>query len=125
MNLASIVLGHAVARPHKVAIISDAETLKYAKIAELAGCYAQRLAEAGIGRGDRVGLALADTPDHLILHYAVAWIGATIVPIDHRWSVHEKQAVAQAFACRRIVCDAMIPGLDVLQFDPSWRAAAS
>jgi fatty-acyl-CoA synthase/long-chain acyl-CoA synthetase len=123
MNLASIVLGHAVARPRKVAIISDAETLEYAKVAQLTGCYARRLVEAGIGRGDRVGLALADTPDHLILHYAVAWIGATIVPIDHRWSVHEKLAIAQAFACRRVVCDEMIPGLDVLQFDTSWRSA--
>ena len=124
MNLASIVLGHAVARPRKVAIISDEDTLEYTGVAELTGGYARRLVEAGVRRGDRVGLALADTPDHLILHYAVAWIGATIVPIDHRWSVHEKQAVAQAFACRCVVCDEMIPGLGVLQFDRSWRAAA-
>ena len=122
MNLASIVLSHAVARPQKTAIVSDEETLDYASIARFAGLYARRLADAGVAQSDRVGLALGDTPDHLILHYAIAWLGATIVPIDHRWSVPEKQAVAQAFGCRVTVCMDPIPGVESLLWDEVWRA---
>jgi acyl-CoA synthetase (AMP-forming)/AMP-acid ligase II len=125
MNLASIVLCHAVARPHKAALVGDAETLDYVTVAQLAGRYAGRLAAAGVGRGDRVGLALADTPDHLILHYAVAWLGATVVPIDHRWSVPEKQAVAQAFDCRTTICMEPIPAIECLRFDAGWRAGGT
>ena len=74
--------------------------------------------------GDRVGLALRDTADHLLLHYAVAWLGATIVPIDHRWAVPEKVSVVRAFSCR---CTAVEPGdpaaaqIAGLTFEPAWR----
>src|SRR5262245_15544144 len=124
MNLASILLSHAVARPRKTAIVSDAEMLDYADVARLAGSYAARLADGGVGLGDRVGLALADTPDHLILHYALAWLGATIVPIDHRWSVPEKQAVAQAFNCRVTISEDEILGVESVRFEAAWRDAA-
>ncbi len=123
MNLASILLRNAVSRPHHPAIVDGDNTLDHATIAILAGRYAARLAGVGVVAGDFIGLALGDTPDHLILHYAVAWLGATIVPIDHRWTVPEIQAVAQAFACRFVLTTADHPtaGSQRLVFDASWR----
>ena len=123
MNLASILLTHAVSRPHHPAIVDGDNSLDHATVARLAGHYAARLAAAGVVAGDLVGLALRDTPDHLILHYAVAWLGAAIVPIDHRWTVPEKQAVAQAFACRFVVTGEDHPplGVPLLVFDAAWR----
>ena len=127
MNLASILLGHAVARPRQPAIVDDTETLDHATVAAIAGRYANRLARAGVGAGIRVGLMLGDTPDHLILHYAVAWLGATIVPVDHRWTVPEKEAVAQAFQCKLVVTPPDHPPLAtaLLPCDQSWRAAVA
>ena len=124
MNLASILLCHAAARPRHPAIVNESETLGHAEIATLAGRYAARLADAGVGVGARVGLCLPDTPDHLVLHYAVAWLGATIVPIDHRWTLPEKLAITKAFDCRVVVTDAVIPSFaaKTLALDPSWRS---
>lgn len=123
MNLASILLCHAVARPRHPAIVGEGETLRHAEIAMLAGRYAARLAGAGVKAGARVGLCLPDTPDHLVLHYAVAWLGATIVPIDHRWSLSEKQAIANAFECHAVLTDAASPpfAARTLVVEASWR----
>ncbi len=124
MNLVSILLDHATARPDHPAIVEGETTLSHAAAAALIGRYAARLARCGVVAGDRVGLALRDTADHLLLHYAVAWLGATIVPIDHRWTVPEKTSVARAFACR---CTVLEPGdpataqTSGITFDPSWR----
>ena len=79
MNLASILLRHATARPNHPAIVEGDVTLGHAAAAGLIARYAAHLAGHGVGAGDRVGLALRDTSDHLLLHYAVAWLGA-----DHR-----------------------------------------
>jgi len=127
MNLASILLSHAKGRPDYPAIVAPAQTLNHAAVARLMAAYAGRLAQEGIVAGDRVGLALADTPDHLLLHYAVAWLGAVIIPIDCRWRLPEKAAVVRAFGCRRVVVEPGDPAaadLPALPFDPSWKDSA-
>ncbi len=99
-------------------------TLSHAAAAGLIARYAGQLARCGVVAGDRVGLALRDTADHLLFHYAVAWLGATIVPIDHRWTVPEKTSVALAFACRCTVFESGDPAatqLSGVTFDPAWR----
>lgn len=127
MNLASILLAHATARPDHPAIIEGNTTLGHAAVAGMIARYAGQLARHGVGAGDRVGLALRDTADHLLLHYAVAWLGATIVPVDHRWTVPEKTSVAKAFACRCVVIepgDAASAQLPAIPFDAGWRDGA-
>jgi acyl-CoA synthetase (AMP-forming)/AMP-acid ligase II len=124
MNIATILQAHATGRPGHPAIEEGAETLTHATAATRVRRYAAILAAAGIGVGDRIGLALRDTGDHLLLHYAVAWLGATIVPIDHRWKAPEKIAVAGAFQCRKVVIesgDDAVAGLPALVFDRAWR----
>src|SRR5689334_6377902 len=127
MNLASILLSHAKGRPDYPAIVTDAQTLDHGAAARRMAAYAGVLAGHGVAAGDRVGLALPDTPDHLLLHYAVAWLGATIIPIDCRWKPPEKAAVARAFGCRCVVVEPGDPaaaGLPALPFDPAWAGSA-
>jgi acyl-CoA synthetase (AMP-forming)/AMP-acid ligase II len=127
MNLASILLSHATGRPDYPAIVAGRQTLGHADAARRMAAYAGVLARHGVAAGDRVGLALADTPDHLLLHYAVAWLGATIVPIDCRWRPPEKTAVARAFDCRCVIVEPGDPAaaeLAALPFDPAWAASA-
>jgi crotonobetaine/carnitine-CoA ligase len=47
---------------------------------------AAALAQAGVRTGDRVGLMLPTIPEHVYLFFALAWIGAVVLPI----SVHLK-----------------------------------
>ena len=105
MNLASLLLSYAAARPSHAATIEGMTETDYATSAARMLAYAGRLRALGISAGDRVGLCLADTADHLLLHYAVAALGAVVVPVDHRWTPTEKRAVAEAFRCRLVLME--------------------
>lgn len=124
MNLASLLLSHANGRPSHPAIEQGRTTTTYLEAVRIVRRFAGVLARQGIRSGDRVGLCLPDSADHLLLHYAVAWLGATIVPIDYRWKSAEKSAVATAFHCKCVVV-AMDEEADfsgtALIFDPAWR----
>ncbi|RTL70224.1 MAG: long-chain fatty acid--CoA ligase [Hyphomicrobiales bacterium] len=127
MNLATIIAAHANSRPNHPAIDVDGDVLTYGDAQRRIEAFATRLAAAGIGIGDHVGLCLRDTPDHLLMHYAVAARGATIVPIDVRWTAAEKAAVATAFTCKRVVIeadDAARTQLPALVLDATWHAPA-
>ncbi|MDX2201273.1 MAG: class I adenylate-forming enzyme family protein [Hyphomicrobiaceae bacterium] len=128
MNLASIVATHARGRPEHPAIDVDGSVLTYREASARIVAFAARLSDAGIGAGDRVGLCLKDTADHLLLHYAVAWLGATIVPIDVRWTPAEKISLAAAFGCKRVVVEpdeAALAQLPALVPDAAWRHPAA
>lgn len=106
MNLGALIRSHARNRPDAPAIVQDDEHLDYAALWRRIAACAARLLELGIQPGDRVGLCLGDHIDHLVLHYAVAVAGATILPMDHRWTAAEKQQVAAAFDARLILREA-------------------
>ncbi|HVV93360.1 MAG TPA: AMP-binding protein [Hyphomicrobiales bacterium] len=127
MNLATLVLHHGTTRPDKVATIDAAGAVDYGTAAARVQAFAARLAAAGAGPGRRIGLALGEHADHLLLHFAVALTGATIVPVDWRWTPAEKGAVARAFACHAVVIEPDDPARDAvpaLPFDRSWRDGA-
>lgn len=128
MNLASILECHAHSHGDKIAIQFRQERISYEMLwRQLQGC-AAHLHEHGLKPGDRVGLALREHPGHLILHYALARLGAVILPIDHRWTESEKIATARAFNARLIIvegCEEKLPGYKTLRFDNDWPSAAS
>jgi acyl-CoA synthetase (AMP-forming)/AMP-acid ligase II len=126
MNLASLLLTHASSRPSHPAIEYDDVVVTHAEAASIVKRYAAVLSDAGVQSGDRVGLALPDDADHLLLHYAISYMGSTIVPIDYRWKTAEKNAVSHAFGCKVVIVDAgdeAIPSLPALVFDRRWREA--
>lgn len=112
MNLASIILNHARNRPRRVAIECSGRQLTYAQLGRQIESCASRLAAAGARAGDRIGLCLGDNAAHLVMHFAVPLLGATILPIDHRWTPAEKAAVAAAFGARLVVRLADEPDVD-------------
>jgi fatty-acyl-CoA synthase/long-chain acyl-CoA synthetase len=127
MNIATIVLQHGASRPDRIATIDAEGVLDYERAAERIRRYAARLAAAGAGPGRRIGLSLGEHADHLLLHFAVALVGATIVPVDWRWTPAEKAAVARAFACHAVLVEPDDPARDAipsLVFDKTWRDGA-
>ena len=129
LNLAGLIAGHARNRPEHPAIVwrdrEDAATDYREAWRRIEAC-AARLAAAGVGVGDRVALALGDHPLHLLLHYAVARLGAVILPVDHRWTAAEQREVALAFHARCLLADdgdADYGELAVLRPDDGWYEA--
>ncbi|MEO3388630.1 class I adenylate-forming enzyme family protein [Mesorhizobium sp. CAU 1741] len=103
MNLAEALDIHAAARPDHAAIIAGETTIGYAAFAQSVTRLSGRLAAAGIRRGDIVGVCLKDSIDHLAANYALARMGAIILPMDWRWTEAEKTAVAGHFRARLVI----------------------
>ena len=105
MNLASILRCHADGHGDKTAIEYRNERISYLQLWHRIQGYAAYLHERGIRQGDRVGLALKEHSCHLILHYALARLGAVILPIDQRWTSTEKAGAATAFQAKLLILE--------------------
>lgn len=108
MNLADVVRINANNHGSKAAILYGKHRISYAELWQSIESVAALLSGEGIRRGDRVGLSMKDHPLHLIAHFSVAYLGAVIVPIDHRWTQGEKQAALLAFRARLVLTDGEI-----------------
>lgn len=105
MNLASLVRVNARNHPEKAAIRHSDTVLTYRDAWTAVERIASLLVAEGVSAGDRVGLALGDHSLHLLAHYAIARIGAVILPIDHRWTDREKAAAAATFSAKTVLTD--------------------
>ncbi len=105
MNLADLIRLHALHRPEKTAIEYAGRAINYAECWASVIAGAQVLKKAGLKSGDRLGLSMREHPAHLLMHYAAAACGVCIVPIDHRWTLTEKQAACKAFNVQLLVID--------------------
>ena len=122
-NIADRLREHARARPDHPAIIDGPRTIRYSDLDDLVQRTAAVLRGAGVGTRDIVGLCLRDSADHLVLHFAVARLGAVILPMDVRWTGAEKTRVAGHFGARLVVvepADALAEDRDVLMIDDEW-----
>lgn len=105
MNLARVVRDNADRLGRKSAIRFRDQTISYSQLWSEIERIASWLQARGVTKGERVGLSMAEHPQHLIAHYAVARLGAVIVPMDHRWTDREKAAAAGAFGTRVVLTD--------------------
>lgn len=100
---------NAAARGSETAVIAGDRRLSHHDFALMVRRAAGHLKAQGIGPGQRVGLALKDTPEHLAALFALARIGAVTVPVDWRWSGPEKARMRDAFGCQAILGEADDP----------------
>ncbi len=106
MNLAEILANHAARRPDRPALVHARGVLSHAEYADHVDRWAAHLADSRIGAGDIVGLDLADTVEHVIALYAIARLGAVILPMDWRWTAEEKRRIADFFGAALVLCEA-------------------
>ncbi len=105
MNLARALRQRAKAAGGKTAIHFQGSTISYAELWHAVKIVARYLQSKGVRIGDRVGLCMAEHPQHLAAHFAVARLGAVIVPMDPLWSDPEKTAVSSIFDCKFVLDD--------------------
>ncbi|MBI0432282.1 AMP-binding protein [Roseomonas sp. KE0001] len=67
----------------------DGPALSYAGFAAAVRRVAGGLARQGIGAGDRVAIWLPNRPEYLILHFALARLGATAIHVNTRFRAQE------------------------------------
>ena len=125
MNLADMISHQARRRPGHPAIVSGDAVIPYGELDTLVRGGAAWLVDQGVRPGDVVGLALADTADHLIAHYAVARMGGIILPIDWRWTVDERRRIAEFFGATLVLVETAGELANGVVVDASWRDQAS
>ncbi|HVM78424.1 MAG TPA: class I adenylate-forming enzyme family protein [Stellaceae bacterium] len=124
-NLSDAIFDHAARRPEAPALIESVRTLKYGEFAALVGKASAHLRDIGVGPGDRIGIALTNSTDHLILFYALARIGAAPVEISPQATEQERERLAEKFGIRLLFeePDARAePSLRTVWLDTGWRA---
>jgi acyl-CoA synthetase (AMP-forming)/AMP-acid ligase II len=123
-NLSDPVFHHAATRGDAPALIEGSETLGYRALATLVAQATVYLHELGIAQGDRIGVALTNSIDHVVLQYALFRIGATLVELPVEDAADRLAATARQYGIRTIFAEAHMPeppGIKRIRVDVAWR----
>lgn len=96
-NIVYVLDEHAIRRARHPALIENGNSLDYAALAPQIQRFSAHLRECGIREDEIVGVCLRDSGEHLVALFALARIGAVILPLDWRWTLQEKTNILQFF----------------------------
>ena len=104
MSVCFAIAHQSLRQPEKVALSYGNEEITYGALEARVGAAASHLKALGVDEGSRIGVALFDTPDHVIALLALGRLGATAVPIDYRAAATQKKDLCEAFGVATILC---------------------
>jgi long-chain acyl-CoA synthetase len=128
MNVISPLFHHARTRPDAAALVEGERTIAYRELALLVARTAAHLGTLGVMPGDRIGLCLGDSADHIIALLAVARIGAIAVPLDWRASVSENARFVDGLALERVLAEPdarLTTDTPVVMLNSTWHRAVA
>jgi long-chain acyl-CoA synthetase len=104
LNLAVLLEDSAREVPDRVAIVSGDIRLTYAQVNAAANQVANGLVQAGIQKGDKVGLSCPDVAYFPIVYYGILKAGSVIMPMNillksREIAYHLRDADAKAYFC--------------------------
>lgn len=73
----------------KTAVVLGDRRLSYAELDEASNKVANALLKMGTGKGDRVAMLLANSPEFIIIYFGIVKTGGIAVPLDTRYKVGE------------------------------------
>jgi 2-furoate---CoA ligase len=111
VTLARLLARAALRRPDAIAVIDGPARLTYADLATRAACLGRGFRELGVGRGDRVLIALKNRIEHVLAFWALQMIGGVPAPVNFRLAGGELRYVLED------------SGAGVALFEPATAAA--
>jgi acyl-CoA synthetase (AMP-forming)/AMP-acid ligase II len=123
-NLSDPIFHCAETRADAPALIEGPERLSYRALAALIAKATVYLHELGIGQGQRIGVALTNSIDHLILQFALFRIGATLVELSVEDHPDALAATVRQYGIRTIFTEAHTPAppdINRIRVDLAWR----
>ena len=105
-NIASALEQNAVRRGTHPAIVEGGRIYTYSSLDQQVRQIADYLVTLGAGEGTVVGVCLKDSAEHLMINYAIARIGAIILPLDWRWAEAEIRNVCHYFEVTVLLMEA-------------------
>lgn len=94
MRTLSQVLSETAARfPERLVIADGKQRFSYHDLNTRVDHVARGLIELGVRKGDKVGLWMPNIPEWVIAYFAIARVGAVVVPMNTRYKPHEVQYI--------------------------------
>jgi long-chain acyl-CoA synthetase len=121
--------------PDNVAVVAGETELTYANLRAMSCRLARVLQASGIKAGDRVSLILPNSAEFVVCFFAIARIGAVLLPLNPAYTDDEIYAILQDAEVRSVLCasphheriEAMrnrLPALGVVIAVPTFQALA-
>ena len=97
-----------IARSHgdNTFLVYEGERVSYDAWFRATATLAQHLTEAGIGKGDRVALAMRNLPEWPVAFFAIVSIGAIAVPLNAWWTGQELAYGLKDSGAKLLIADA-------------------
>jgi acyl-CoA synthetase (AMP-forming)/AMP-acid ligase II len=123
-NIALSLEENALRRGSHPAIIDGGKTTSYRELDGLVKRTSEHLKQQGAAEGAIIGVGLKDTSDHLVVNYAIARLGAIILPLDWRWTDAEKQNVCHFFGVAFVIVEEgmTIEKLSCIELNIDWHS---
>lgn len=107
-------------------VITDYATSTYSEIADESRILADALAVLGIGKGDRVGMLMANYREFVPFKFAIARRGAIAIPFNFLYRTQELAYVVEQSGCAMLLTMTGFSGLDYLEMldaiTPGWES---
>ncbi|MGB3796511.1 MAG: class I adenylate-forming enzyme family protein [Alteraurantiacibacter sp.] len=87
-------------------VVYEEERVTYAAFYSAVAALAHALVERGIGKGDRVALAMRNLPEWPVAFFAITSIGAICVPLNAWWTAEEIGFALDDSGSVGVICDA-------------------
>jgi acyl-CoA synthetase (AMP-forming)/AMP-acid ligase II len=111
MDISDIIDHHAHDRPEHPAIEDGDRVISYADLADRIRIAAANLQGNTISAGDRVGVMLPDSAEHLIVLHALLKVGAVIVTIGLALPMIEKDRIVTQLGLKALIRSATASGV--------------
>lgn len=105
-NLAQILEDNAARFPNKTCLIYEKDTFTYQELNKLVNKAGNAFLGLGIRKGDRVIISLLNNPEFVISLFALAKMGAIMVPVNYLLTATEEKVIWEDSEAGLIITDA-------------------
>ncbi|WP_176593619.1 class I adenylate-forming enzyme family protein [Sphingobium sp. EM0848] len=112
------VYAEAMAYTDALCLSGPTGTLTYSELFTKAAALKAALAEAGLGKGDRVAIAMHNRPEWIVAFVAVSALGATAVLVNYRASATELMLALEDTQAKALIAEPFI----AVHVAEGWRA---
>ncbi len=109
-NIGLFLAKRALLEPDKIGVWYEGREISYREWDDRAARAATAFSELGIGKGDRVGLLLVNSPELLECFFGLARIGAVVVPLNWRLAPPELSYIAREAGISALVYGSELAG---------------
>ncbi len=89
-------------------------TLTYEQLDKKVSELARGMLELGVAKGDKVGLWMPNIPEWVVAYYAIARIGAVVVPMNTRYKTHEVEYILNNSEATTLFAAGSFAGIDYI-----------